>query len=379
MDPGDGASTADEAFWQITAIELLGKIPSARAARPLLKVLLTPSKKVLFGDVDLSLLKIGKPATDAALALLRGEDRELVELARKGALEAAKSDPRAADAAHLGAAAGVLAMTGRTEISGPLLDALHKTTNPVAKVLIARELPRLPRTAETVKAFWETLEELPVALPVPGAARAARDALLEVAPNFFDSSLVPRVVRAARDTKGTEAEVSFVRDTAMDAVLRLATADQVKLIDDLGTLRNGGMSLAEARRDDIGRAKALLARCAKDVVCYLGVLTEPGANTDDGRSIGVKAGVKAAYQIGILGNADTRAKLVAVLPLISNPSVEFAALAALEALSPHGGAEIVEELRKRWEQTRASKDPTRRRFSPVYQRFLMRMESRTRP
>jgi hypothetical protein len=108
VDPRDQAGLIDETYWQITAAEILGHLRSQKAIRPLLAVLLSPSKAAAQGDAVLSLVKIGKPAVAPTVALLRGEDKELVEYSKTEAVKGA-ADPeeaaKGAGTAYVGAAA----------------------------------------------------------------------------------------------------------------------------------------------------------------------------------------------------------------------------------------------------------------------------------
>src|SRR5262249_24873054 len=159
----------DETFWQVTAVEVLGQLKSAAAVKPLLKMMLTPSKGGFQGDAVLALVKIGKPVIAPAIALLRGEDKDLVDFSKAEVLKAAGDKPddkknaeKAAGTSYVGAAALVLATNGREETSAPLVEALGKTDNDVAKAIMARELTKVPKTPATVKTFQDTFDKLSV-------------------------------------------------------------------------------------------------------------------------------------------------------------------------------------------------------------------------
>ena len=52
----------DEFYWQITCVEILGRLESVKAIEPLIKVLLSPIKADAQATAIYALIKIGKPA-----------------------------------------------------------------------------------------------------------------------------------------------------------------------------------------------------------------------------------------------------------------------------------------------------------------------------
>ena len=55
-------------------------------------------------------------------------------------------------------------------------------------------------------------------------------------------------------------------------------------------------------------------------------------------------GIKAAYMIGILGNEQTRDKLVNVLDQMTNPAVRFVATLSIDHLTPRKNSVVVAKL-----------------------------------
>ncbi len=139
---------------------------------PLLKVVLSPFKADAATTAILALTKIGKPAIQPTIALLQGDQKELVEYSKVENLKGAGGDKasaeqkKAAETAHVAAAALVLATIGRQESSQPLLAALEKAED-VPRAIIARELTKVPRTPETPRGLPGGLRQ---------DARGARDA-----------------------------------------------------------------------------------------------------------------------------------------------------------------------------------------------------------
>ena len=378
-DMRDRSAFTDEMFWQITSAELLGVLRSAPAVRPLLKMMLSPVKAAAQGDAVLALVKIGKPAIGPAVALLRGEDAELVAYSRDEISRAAPGDKNAeksAVTAHVGAAALVLATLGREEASAPLVETLGKTKDLVTRVIIARELTKVRRSPRTIKAFRQVYEAVPVTLSLPYSRGSAREALLDVAPNFFDASLVPWIAGSLKAMRGDASDLEPIRERAMEAMIKLATRDQLHFIDDLARSKTSdGSSLGKGYAKEIELAKELLGQCADRLDCYLHRLTDPQVNTDAYQSIGIKS----AYQIGVIGAPDVGARIMEVFPGITHPAVRFAALTVLDALSPRGDAAIAERLQKIVDDAVASGDVDRRRFNPTLKQFIYRLRARAEP
>jgi HEAT repeat protein len=375
VDQKEQATFTDEMFWQITAAEILGRIKSEKAVKPLLKLMLAPAKAAGQGDAVLALVKIGKPAIGPTVALLRGEDKELVDFSKAEVMKAAagnKEAEKAAGTAYVGAAALVLATIGREETSAPLVEAIGKTDDKVAQAIMARELTKVPRSPATIKAFQDVFDKLPVNLSIPNSRGGAREVLLDVAPNFFDASFVPWIFKSVKDMKGSDDDLSPIRERAMEAILKLATKDQTKFIDDMAGMKAGEGTLGKGYDKEIKNAKKLLEECSDKIDCYLGKLTDPNVNKDDNVSIGVKA----AYQIGILGNTDVRSKIMAAYPKISHPSIRFASLTVIDVHSPKGDAGIAGTLQKIVDDAVASKDADKQRFNPTLKQFIYRLNAR---
>lgn len=374
-DVKDEKNLGDEMYWQITAVEILGARKSAAAVRPLLKLMLSPYKAAGQGDAVLALVKIGKPAIGPTVALLKGQDKELVEYSKGEALRAANGDKaqeKAAASAHVGAAALVLATIGREETATPLIEALRAADGDLAKAIMARELTKVPRSPETIKAFQETFEKLPVSLSIPNSRGGARESLLDVCPNFFQASFVPWIAKSVKDMRGEESDLAPIRGVAMEATLKLATKDHLKFIDDLAAMKADQGTIGKGYEKEIKLTKELLAQCGDKVDCYFGKLVDPSVQNDDRQSVGIKS----AYMIGESGGADVPAKIMAVYSKITQPAIRFAALTVVDALSPKGNAAIAAQLQKIVDDAIASKDQTKMRANPMYKQFIYRLNAR---
>ncbi len=371
----------DQQFWQVGAAHLLGTLRASEAVRPPLKILLSPAKDFAATTAVVALVNIGKPAIAPTVALLRGEDAELVAYSTKEAsfaLGPRATARRAAASAHIATAALVLATIGRDETEAPLLTALARAPNDVTRALIARELTKIPKSAATVAAFKRAYERTPVFASVPPGA-GARETLLEASTMFFDPGLVPWYVDSAIAMKGEESDVAPIREASLIAALKLMKADQVTKVEELARRkatdeRGGATTIGAGFAPEMARAKDLLARCGDKVACYIQVIGEARAQEQDNQFVGIKA----AYMIGVLGSPAAREGLVAQMPKITNAAVRFVAVWVLDHLSPKGDAALAAELQAIVDAGEASRDPNQiarnAPFKVVIERLRVRAE-----
>ncbi|AUX20297.1 hypothetical protein SOCEGT47_007650 [Sorangium cellulosum] len=375
-DPKDVATLRNELFWQITAAELLGWQRSEKAVVPLLKVVLSPLKADAAATAILALTKIGKPAIEPTIALLKGEHKELVEYSQVESLKTAGDKPnaeqkKAAETAHVAAAALVLATIGRQESVQPLLAALEKAED-VPRAIIARELTKVPKTPETLAAFQAAYEKTPASLQVPPAGVNARAMLAEAAGNFFDASLVPWLVKAALSTRGEEDDVAQIRDVSLLTALKLMKADQIAEVDRLANTRSSSGTVGKAFEKEIKLAKGLLKDCGDKAACYVGKLGEPASQAKDTQF----QGIKAAYMTGVLGTPDVRQSIIDAMPKISNAAVRFVSVSVIDALSPKGDADVATKLQKIVDDGEASKDAAKISANAPFKTVIYRLNAR---
>ena len=83
-DPKDPAQGMDQIqFWQVTAVQLIGELKFTPGVKPLVKVLMTPTKSDLIFPVRLALTRMPKEAEPVLIAALKGTDPDLQALAEK--------------------------------------------------------------------------------------------------------------------------------------------------------------------------------------------------------------------------------------------------------------------------------------------------------
>ncbi|WP_437327496.1 hypothetical protein [Sorangium sp. So ce381] len=377
-DPKDVATMRNELFWQITAAELLGWQRSEKAVVPLLKVVLSPLKADAATTAILALTKIGKPAIQPTIALLQGDQKELVEYSKVENLKGAGGDKasaeqkKAAETAHVAAAALVLATIGRQESSQPLLAALEKAED-VPRAIIARELTKVPKTPETLAAFQAAYDKTPAGLEMPPAGINARVMLAEAASNFFDASLVPWLVKTGLEARGEEDDVAQIRDVSLQTALKLMKPDQIADVDRLaGTKTSGGGTVGKSMEKEIKIAKDLLSACGTKLDCYVGKLGDPASQAKETQF----QGIKSAYMAGVLGTPEVRQQIIDAMPKITNAAVRFVSVSVIDALSPKGDAEVATKLQKIVDEGETSKDAEKIAGNAPFKTVIYRLTAR---
>lgn len=340
-DESKVAAYQNEQFWQVTAAQILGELRDKDAVRPLLKVVMTPSKADVAATASTALMKIGPQAVPTLILAMTGQDADIVDYAKSqsgGSPEQASS--------YVRTAAVVLGAIGRAEAAAPITTTLEAADSDVNRAVLARELTKLPQTAENEKAFQAAYDKLsPTALIPPGTN--ARQQLVEAASHFYDASLVPWLLKQVKDAKGGENEKGVVQTAALVSSIKLATkaqlADVKAAVDKEGT---------QIEKDALALATDVVGKCDEVVACYLAKVQESAAQTEKSQFIGIKA----AYMLGVLGNEQTPMAIVQALPKVRNAAVRFSAVAAIDHLVRANGAAVADALQKIVDENKAKDD-----------------------
>ena len=373
VNPKEKGPLTDEMFWQQTATVILGNLKAAGAVKPLIKMLLSPPKAASHIDAILALVKIGKPSIGPTVALLKGEDDDLVKYSKGEALKAAGGDKnaeKAAATAHVGAAALILATIGRDETAQPLIEAISNTKDDVAKAIMARELTKIPKSPAIIAAFEGTVDKLPIALSIPNSRGGAREVLLDKAADFYDAGVLPWVLKSVKEMRGDEGDLAAIREAAYAGMLKIVKQDQLKILDEIGAMKSGDHNVAKGFDKEYKQAKELLDTCGDKVDCYLDRIGKPVTDKTQFGSI------KAAYMIGVLGDAAAAKKIVAMLPKMSHPAVRFASITAVDSLLPKGDPAISAELQKIVDDAIEKKDQAKMRLNSPIKTVIYRMNAR---
>ncbi|MRG95145.1 HEAT repeat domain-containing protein [Polyangium spumosum] len=373
----------DEFYHQITCAEILGQLKAASAVKPLIKIVLSPVKADAQATAIYALIKIGKPSIDPTVKLLQGGDSELMDYAKGEFLKAntgadgkvQDAAKKMADTAYVAPAALILGSIGREEAVQPMIDAIAKADD-TGKVVIARELLKLPTSDTALKAVQGVYEKTSITMTIPPGV-GAREQLLETMGYLFDASLVPWMVKNALDAKGEDADLEPMRASTLLAVTKLMKADQVAEVDKLFNSKTTGpdnkpSTLGKGFEKEYKMATELLKECGDKLDCYFGKLADPNSHVGDKQFIGIKS----AYMVGVLGGDAARPKLVELLPKITNAATKFISVQVIDRRSAKGDATIAGQLQKMVDEAEATKDSNKIAAVNPFKTVIYRLNAR---
>ena len=331
-DKGGVEDYMDQSFWQTTAAAVLGRIGDPAAVEPLIKVVLDPEKVDFHATAIVSLIQLGKPASDAAIGLLKGTNANLQGYCVKRIKDTTGADPKGNPCVQT--AAVILGTIGRADAAGPMLDVLKSDADDATKAVVARELPKLPATPDTLAAFKATFESLPLDAQIPPGI-SALESLTEAAGQFFDSSMVGWLLERAQVTKGDADDRKGLQQVVAITAIKLAKPDQLpavkRAVDNYGTDLEKGL---------LKKSEALLQACGDRANCYVEALQKSENQDRSNQFVGIKAG----YMAAIFGNDQTRDEIVSRLATIENAAVRFVAAQAIDRLSPKGAKSAADKI-----------------------------------
>jgi HEAT repeat protein len=428
----------DEVYWQITASEILGALKSEKAVRPLIKVVLTPFKGDVVSTAIIALIRIGKPALEAAVKLMKGEDDELKKYAEEEYirdLEDAEQKvddnaKKAAAAAYLNEGVRVVGNIGTKDCLQPMLDAIA-AGEPVIKATVASQLSNVPFDDTVKTTFKDIYLKTDVALKIPPDSYA-KEALIEAAISFFDQETMGWVLQDAVGLKGTKEDVEGVQAMVLGVGLKAANAAQWPLVEQLvlklpkietkndkyfvkqadkkqeegpltdkdvvAKIENLELKNATAREAKEGAVLTPLhelpafagavqkAQYINAVRVAKKVLDECGSGLDCyyGKLTSPEAtkqetavvGEKAAYMIGMFGGPEVKAKLVEMLPRIRSAGVRNIIGLILVAKSPQGDPDVSKKLQEMLEQAEESRQKDKIDEMKAFKLVIYRLQAR---
>jgi HEAT repeat protein len=315
---------------------VLGGIGDPAAVEPLIRVLLDPTKGTKeFTTVQntalLALVKIGKPAADAAGKLLRSDYESMQTFQLRRIREVTGSDEKGRPWVNTGAL--ILGAIGRQDSIPVMVEAIKAESDASTKAFIAREIANMPATPESIEAFQETFLGTPLDTLVQGAG--AIDLLTDAAARFADASFASWLLEAATKLKGDAEDRKAAQAAITVAAMKLVKPDG--LADVRAAVNKYG---SELEKGAFKQVEAVLGKCKEDVDCFLGVLKDPNTQKRENQFAGIKAG----YMLAILGDEQTPAKIVQALDSITNAGLRHVAAQAIDKLSPKGSKTIADKL-----------------------------------
>jgi hypothetical protein len=299
-------------FWQKTSIQVLREIKFGPAAKPLVKVLLTPAKGDLRATANAAIMVIPKEAEPALVGALNGSDAELAKLAGEV--------PEKLGTAIL---ADSVSWLSRPAGRDALIAALATATDDTNRTVIAQCLTRFPVDAKMKDAFFDVYKKLPpnTKLNTPDSPYA-RPVLVQVSSAFYDPSLTDWVLKEVATSKGEEG--SSMQAKGLEAALKLMDKAHVKPVSDMVN-----RFWTPQEKTLFTGAAEITNKCDKDAACYVATFDAPVGSSPADK---LKA-IKAARMAATYGKDDTKAALIAKIDKVKDGQARLAVVEAIDQLA----------------------------------------------
>jgi hypothetical protein len=349
-------------FWQRTSIQILGDLKYAAAAKPLVTVMLTPTKRDLGTTARAALMRMPKDAEPVLIAALKGTNPDLAKLAaaypEKG---------------HVPILAETLAYLSRPAGRDAVLEALAAADTDATRTLIALNLGHFPSEKKTTDAFAAAYAKVSAEATIPGYGNA-RSVFASASTLFYDPKMVDWLLKEIGTAKG-EMLAEFPL-SALPAASKLMTKDREAAVG--AALDKAPLAKGEKDKFNLTfkAASAVLDKCDKDVACYLKKLDEPIPSSP----IPAKMGhVKACYMAAIYGSPATAKELLGKVDKIKDGMVRTALVEAIDHLAPQGDAASAAELEKIVEADIASGSNANQQGDDALVKVALKLRSRATP
>lgn len=338
--PDQISALRDQAYQTITAAQVLGELGEASAVRPLIKLILDPTRADAANEALLALTKIGKPSVDAAVKLLNDQDAELAEYHRKRIQKATGADKPPEGPLHVASAAAILGAIGRPEGIAALTAALSKAKEDADKVPLLNALAMMPHTPEVKEAFKSGFEALPATASAGG--QNASQALSEAATLFFDPAFTDMLVSRAGELKEDKLAMSLLALAAIKTMDESRAKSVKDLIGSIPAEKEDGPMKTHLEKIPkmYELANKMLATCKKDAACYL----KEAEKTDNQGDQTQIAGLKALYMVGQLKGPESAESIIEAMPALEEPALRYVASQVIDHHHPKGSTDVADKL-----------------------------------
>lgn len=324
----------DGVFWQRTAIVALGVLQEERAVPNLFQTMLSGEKGELAPIARLTLLQMGENSATYAISLLSGEEEPIVAALEKARLTNL-SDERAGISVRIALVDYLAALRNYGGVE-QTIQLLNEQLNEQEKVHVTSLLPNFGTSISSLDAFKKATDSTNCSVLVGDVS--ACSLMGQVAPNFFDSSLVPWLLEEAKKKR---------RDRSLSENLRAEVAGVfARSALRLGGPRDGYLLLNVAREnglsDDAENLVFFVEGCSQDLNCYLQEIVSLEGQATDAELLARRALGELAVHAGRL----ERDRLLDVLPKLNDRELIQSILRVIDRLSPSADTRVVASLRQ---------------------------------
>jgi hypothetical protein len=361
-NPSDPSSSLDQIqFWQRTAIQVIGELRYAPAAKPLVTVLLTKTKADLRATANAALLRIPQAAEPQLIAALKGTDPDFSKL-----------EALFEDKGYVSVVGDSLSWLSRPAGKAAIIEALAAADNDQNRTVLAQSLAHYPADPQVIKAFTDAYAKIPPTATIALLNGAnAHGVLTQASAQFYQANMTEWLVKEIMTAKGEAADEMQL--FALDAAMKLMTpAEQSKVneaVNKAGTPRE---------KDMFKLASADLDKCKENAMCYVGLLGQPIPSSPPTAAEGA---VKAAWMSVIYGGgkADVKNALVDKLSNVKEAGARLAVAEAIDALAPQGDTAVADKLDKLVAADKATGDRNLVMGDDVVVKVAARLRSRALP
>jgi len=335
VNPEDVNSLKDQIqWWQQTSIQVIRELAYTKAIKPLVLVLLTPTKLDLNALSRMTLLKMAKQAEPELIKAFNGQDPDYTK-----AGEAFK------DKTNLAIIADTLALLSRPNGRDAILNALPNADTDTTKTAFAQALVQFPEDARVEPAFMSAYNKLKwdASVELLGALKP-RATLAQASANFYDPALTDWLV--SEMAKAPDAASKLL---PLEAALKVMPKDKKGEVGAALQKAKGELpgDVFNASKQMFDFAGQVVDKCGTSTSCYLSVLDEPVPSTPttaNWRSI------KASWMAVVYGDgsaqANTRAELLKRVDKVKDASARLSLVEAIDELAPGGDAASADALDK---------------------------------
>jgi hypothetical protein len=324
----------------------------------------------------LALVKIGDPAIQAAIKLLKGEDQKLGEYHLAKLVKAGQLKEAPKDQPYVWMAAVMLGTSSSPKAVAPMLEVLKSNPHDTNKATILDELSKLPVTPASKAAFQEGFAALAPAARNARGERALPFIVEESIARFFDPTMLDWLVDYLDKFKGEDEVKKDIQAQVLLTFIKLAKPSQMarakEVVEKWGTPGEKGGKYKFFESKLLEQAQAVAQECGEKADCYAQYLEKSDVQKKENEF----AGIKAAYMVGVFGNEDTALDLVDRIDGIENTSILMAALKALDHLLPKGNSKVADKLNEILEAHAKSADQYKMQSDNVIREIMYRIRAR---
>jgi hypothetical protein len=366
-DPKDRDESLDQIqFWQRTAIQVIGELRYAPAAKALVTLVLTPKKADLRATANAAILRIPAAAEPFLIAAVKGTDPDLKNLA-----------PLFEDKSFLVVAADSLSWLSRPAGKAAILEALAAADSDQNRALLALSLGHYPPSPDVVKAFLDAYAKIPDNTPLSLMNDANAHGLLsQLAAQFYQPTMTDWLLKDIATAKGAEAYDMPL--FALDSAIKLMQPEQVAKVAAAVKGEKGSEPERKLTLDKFTLAAAVVDKCKANATCYVDYLSLPIPSTPPTAAEGAVKAAWMAVEYGA-GKTEVRNGLVDKLPSVKHAGARLAVAEAIDALAPVGDPQVAEKLEKLVAADMATGDKSLMMGDDVVVKVAARLRARALP